>query len=137
MQAETIEATVYDQRPEGPVPVERWGKDHWSTLAYIETRMEVHQGQPNRHQMRCDRNRHPAHAHLPGNSKYPTVLKDGVLLTDHDDWDCLDDAVAAGFLTEHGTGLYPVYRMTEAGLEITAKLHTFKTRGGNFRDFKP
>ncbi len=38
-------ASTDDTHPAGaPVPVELWSKDHWSTLAYIETVMVEHGG---------------------------------------------------------------------------------------------
>lgn len=42
-----------------PVPVEMWGKDHWSTFGYIETRCVDHDGVPDREHMRCDTDLHP------------------------------------------------------------------------------
>jgi hypothetical protein len=33
--------------PRDPVPIELWGKDHWTTLAYIETRCVDYDGVPN------------------------------------------------------------------------------------------
>jgi hypothetical protein len=47
--------------------------------------------------------------------KYPTRLRNDVELSDHDDWDCLDDAEAAGLIESAGTGINPTYKLT-AGL---------------------
>lgn len=64
-----------------------FGKDHWSTFAYIETRCVDHKGVPDRNHMRTDRDRHPA---LAGNmaltiqKKYPTLAR-GCEIPDHDD----------------------------------------------------
>jgi hypothetical protein len=98
-----------------PVPLVRWGKDHWSTFAYVETRWVDHRGMLSHDQMRCDQARHPAfyaakrhvYANADG-SRYPTRLKtettgdDGlwgsVNLPGHDDYDCLDDLIAAGLI---------------------------------------
>lgn len=105
------------------VPMERWGKDHWSTFAFVETRIVDHRGVLDHDRMRTHANRHPM---LMGaksrvgrlgssgdGSAYPTRLKRAlplgqvtgdpqpVELPHHDDYDCLDDAIAAGLLTVH------------------------------------
>ncbi len=83
--------------------IDDWGKDHWSTLAYIETRCVDHKGVLKNANMRTDAGRHPLFMARgfasPGDgSRYPTIYKGGEL-TDHDDWDCLYDMVQAGLLT--------------------------------------
>jgi hypothetical protein len=103
-----------------PVPMERWGKDHWSTFAYVETRIVDHKGKLNADHMRTHANRHPmllaakrVGRMFGGGDAYPTRLKRAlplgqvtgdpqpVELPHHDDYDCLDDAIAAGLLTVH------------------------------------
>lgn len=92
-----------------PVPPEKFGKDHWSTFAYVETRIVDHRGTINHDHMRCDADRHPIlraskRAALFGMSaatKYPTRLVAGHQRRDHDDYDCLDDLIAAGLLEVH------------------------------------
>lgn len=96
------------------VPMSRWGRDHWNVLAYVETRWVDHHGQLNHDQMRVDPDRHPLFASarrltMPGTTKYPTRLKtvetgsDGCYgaeeLVDHDDYDCLGDAIRLGLVT--------------------------------------
>jgi hypothetical protein len=97
-----------------PVPMALFGADHWSTFAYVETRTVDHRGQLAHEHMRCHAGRHPMMmgakrvASVDG-SRYPTKVKaseipgvDGCYgvadLPDHDDYDCLDDLVAAGLL---------------------------------------
>jgi hypothetical protein len=41
------------------VPIEEWGKDHWSLLGYIECRCVDHQGVPDHSHMRTNAGRHP------------------------------------------------------------------------------
>ena len=120
------------------VAIEKFGKDHWSTLAYIETRCVNHKGIPNREHMRCDLDRHPGLVNLASNGtkKYPTLLKGGEELPDHDDWDCVDDLIAVGFLEWGGTGINPVFKMTPDGLDVAARLRKHKGNGGRFGNFE-
>lgn len=125
-----------------PVPPELWGKDHWSTFGYVETRIVDHGGAINFSHMRCDVGRHPGYAHAGcssefGGGPYPTKLKGGAELKDHDDWDCLEDAERAGYIENTGTGVNPHYRMTEAGRPLAAKLRAHKQQGGSFANFEP
>lgn len=106
---------------DSPVIPERWGRDHFSTFAYLGS--VVHDnargGSPDPRRMRCRPGNplmHPQNARVSGDKEYPTRLRGGVLLRDHDDYDCADDIVAAGLLEDIGTGAQRRYRMTEAGL---------------------
>lgn len=126
------------------VSIKNFGKDHWSTFAYIETRCMDYKGVPDREHMRTDPDRHPglvgfrvAQAYEGMHKKYPTRLKGGYELFDHDDWDCVDDLEAAGLLEINGTGINPVYKLTDEGHEIIKQLRKFKSEGGNFADFVP
>lgn len=127
------------------VPMNKFGKDHWSIFAYIEIRIMDYNGEPDRSHMRTDKDRHPglvgpAQRLLPvedlSSKKYPTILKDNVKLTDHDDWDCLEDCEQAGLLESHGTGLYPIYKLTEEGRQVAGQLREHKSNGGNFSNFE-
>lgn len=87
------------------IPVALWGKDHWSTFAYIETRIVDHGGMLLHDHMRCDANRHPilysakrVGLDAPG-KQYPTRCKEHITpdqddqfgtweVHDHDDYDC-------------------------------------------------
>lgn len=143
------------------IPVERWGKDHWSTFAFVAVWCETYgtEGFDIRskcHHMRTDADRHPEFGNaisaameqsgrefVPGDDgghygpakKYPTRLKDGEV-EDHDDWDCLEDIEAAGMVLKFGTGTQPVVLMTDRGLEVSGQLIAHKTRGGNYGDFE-
>jgi len=123
--------------PSAPIPMSQWGKDHWSTFAYIETRITDHKGVPNKQHMRCDPKLHPAHAHEGSHMgpPAPTRLRDGEL-PNHDDWSCLEDAEAAGLLTNNGTGMFPVYVLTDKGGEVTDALRKHKRQGGSFGNFR-
>jgi hypothetical protein len=85
------------------IPKERWGCDHNSTLLYIETRAVDHGG-------RLDVR------HLRRDVAYPTRLED-VILVGHTDMNCIDDFEAAGLVSNVGTGINPVCRLTAEGWE--------------------
>jgi hypothetical protein len=120
--------------------MELWGKDHWSTLLYLECGAVDNQGVVQPCRMRCDIDRHPGLV-IPGalgyvpTKKYPTMLKGMALLEDHDDWDCFIDAEAAGLVAWDGTGVNPVVRFTEKGLQAAAALRAHKTKGGQCSNF--
>lgn len=75
-----------------------WGKDHHSTMLYLETRAVDYKGQIRSTSMRSD-----------GNA-YPTFCKT-YHLKGHNDWDCLADLATAGLLTFEGG----VVTLTEEG----------------------
>lgn len=131
------------------VPIELFGKDHWSTLAYIETRIVDHRefrinGDPRmRTCRRCWRiansatGRDRAHIQIDGENKYPTRLADGRLAEKHCDWDCLQDLIAAGILATRGVpDLGKKVTITKRGYAVTAALREHKARGGNFAEFR-
>ena len=139
-------------------PVEKYGKDHWSLLAYIECLCvdgTKGVGKIDMRKMRCNEQIHPL---LVGNSNvkwredYCTRLAgffdyehrndigkcfaEGFLLKGHDDWCCLEDLHDAGIIEiitlENG-----FVKMTEFGCDVAAKLRRFKALGkGNYADFK-
>jgi len=86
------------------VPVDFFGKDHWTTFAYAETVCVDHDGVLEPLRMRCNWRRHRPFAptespRSPGDgAKYPTRLKEGIELKGHDDWDCLQDLENAGLI---------------------------------------
>lgn len=120
------------------VSADQFGRDHWSLFAYVECRVVDHRGIPDRTHLRCDPARHPAHAHEGSRhgGPFPTRLADGVLLPNHDDWDCLDDLEAAGLLSSHGTGVNPWFKLTRKGLRVAALLRAHKAKGGQFAEFR-
>jgi len=124
-----------------PIRPVLWGKDHWSTLAYIETLcVDGMTGSPARNRMRCDLDIHPGLASTAAmnepDKRYPTRLVAELSLFGHDDWSCAEDAEAAGVIDIDGTGINPHYTMTEAGCEVVARLRKHKADGGVFANFK-
>lgn len=122
-----------------PVPtIDLFGKDHWSTFAYLEVRCVDYGGVPGRDQMRCHTGRHPFLVGRAGDaSRYPTRIKGDATLTNHDDWDCASDLEAAGLIANIGTGVNPVFRMTEEGFRVALQLRKHRVAGGKLHDFEP
>lgn len=123
-----------------PVPPEMWGKDHFSTFGYIECRIVDNDGIPDREHMRVDPELHPGlgnRACRISDHKFPTRLRDGVELVDHDDWTCAEDLEAAGLIKWEGTGMHPIFVMTDKGKAVAGRLRAHKGAGGNFGDFDP
>ena len=97
-----------------PIPTESWGKDHWSTLAYLEeimvdgpcvVRLDPHMRQKqDRHVIfgPTARDVDRLRSKVMGDG-YGSRLADGTVVPDHDDWDCVSDAMHAGFVVITGT----------------------------------
>ena len=133
------------------IPIEDWGKDHWSTFAYVETCV-VDQQPLDRDRLRCNVKVRP---HLVGptvnrfgNAKwqndYGSRLKGFFTkgepdktrqLPKHDDWDCLEDFEEAG-LIEFVSVINAIVLLTEKGIAVAALLRKHKALGGNFANFE-
>lgn len=111
-----------------PVPPELWGRDHFAVLAYAG-HVAHKSGTPDRQKMRAQ----PGNPMMgwamamlcnadPGRKFPGTRLQGGVELADHDDWDCVDDLIAAGLLENHRTGAQPLWSLTEEGLKLWSHL---------------
>lgn len=124
-----VAQSVADLKPGQPVPMHLWGKDHWSTFGYIDTRLVDYKGTVDCNHMRGN--------HVGHDAGYPTRLTGGATLADHSDYDCLFDAETAGLLVLQGTGLNPVAkRLTKKGALVAAALRAHKAEGGYFANFK-
>lgn len=150
-----------DYLPLGPVPIGFWGKDHWSLLAYIETRVVDYDGKLHNPHLRCNPDIHPAFAHGTGANRAdaamttytdgdesPTRLRSDCVLWMHDDWSCIEDFAAHGFIEiesidevrprNHMNGYgQATVTLTEPGIELVEKIRRHKTRGGTFATFTP
>lgn len=118
-----------------PVSIDRWGRDHKSTLLYVESRCVDEGGTVDFRQMRCHWSRHPhyrtgGHADRDG-AGYGTRLGDDTTLEHHDDWDCVHDFVWHGFVVLQGDNLQPRFKMTEAGLAVAAELRAERARAAS------
>lgn len=135
------------QRGGESVPLVRWGKDHWSTLAYVAACVAKHRGYLRLEKMRCNPLLHhrlvPRGTSLAASSAYaPTHLAGGRTIEKHDDWSCVEDMIAAGLVTmsEEGNataGKSPRFALTAAGRLLAHALAVHRTCGGQFETFVP
>ena len=92
-------------------------------------------GVPDRRKVQCNLDRHPelisTHpitGQPQDGAAYPIRLRHGEEIADYDEWDCLNDAQAAGFIENTGTGINPTFRMTEAGHRAAGQLRAHRGR---------
>lgn len=145
-------------RDANATPVEKFGKDHWSLLAYVESCCvdgASGQGQLRRDRMRCNPQTHRmvagpySHGDLwvqrhstrlagffesPDRNDPEKAIAAGLQLRDHDDWDCLEDLQAAGFI-EVRSLVNGYVTMTDKGCEVAARLRAHKAGGAMFANF--
>jgi hypothetical protein len=121
------------------ISITQFGKDHWSTFAYIEVRCVDNDGKLDKDHLRTDIDIHPL---LIGETKnrfgidprkYPTRLKDNVELHNHDDWSCIEDFESIGLLTRTQDD---ICRLTERGFIVAGLLRKHKAQGGTFANFQ-
>lgn len=119
------------------IPIENWGKDHWSTFAYVETLAVEHKGIaiPEPCMMRTNNGKHGYMGNPIDGNKYPTILKNNDVVLGHDDWDCLDDMLKNELLVDIGTDLYRSFKLTEKGRRVANLLREHKAGGGTFNNF--
>ena len=139
-------------------PVSKFGKDHWSMLGYIETCCVDGRGgigTLDKRRMKCNEKTHSLHAvnshsvaswkesngtRLAGYFDFPRrsfvdeAISAGFLLPDHDDWDCMNDLEAAGFVEVISEANGHV-RMTKEGSRVSGLLREHKSNGGMFAGF--
>ncbi len=114
---------------------EVFGKDHWSTFAYVETCCVENHGELENIRLRINNSRHPVGRGW--DPKYGTRVKNGSIPDpDHDDLDCLDDLEDAGLIEQIGTMINPTIRLTERGFAIAGSLRRHKANGGQFATFE-
>lgn len=130
-------------------PVEKFGKDHWSLLAYVECCCVDGRDGAGQLELRRLRNKED---NAPGRwrLKHSTRLKGyfdfvdrddpekaieaGLQLRDHDDIDCLGDLEAAGFIDVVSRANLFV-KMTAEGVAAAHQLRRHKIDGGSLSDF--
>lgn len=153
-------AAMHDDIPF--VEPERFGKDHYSTLAYVESRCVDHDGALEAAHMRCNARRHRLLASTGlrtsqitrdrgWRDSWGSILKNGEQpYPKHDDWDCVEDLIACGWMEvaewEPHVPAHPDSQfgsrkirlaLTEEGRRIAAALREHKMDGGGFGTFVP
>ena len=131
------------------VSIERWGKDHWSTFAYIESICVDSTngvGRVGDCKVQTNFNRHPELAYMSvtmvgtplDGSLHSIRLADGVELPGpaYDEWDCIKDFERYGLVVEEMMSFEPAYRMTRLGNLVAGKVRAVKTLGGNYQDVR-
>jgi len=126
-----------------PVPPEFWGRNHWNLLAYVETRCVDYKGIVTCLHMRVhiDRHKDLIKNEAPifterAEKRLPTMLKDGVELSNHDDYDCIDDLIAAGLIKPLGRDVqFTVFSMTEQGWKAAHLLRQHRAALQEFETF--
>lgn len=141
----------YQADGEGFISMDRWGKDHWSVLAYAETCAVDAHGVLANAKMRCNSRLHRVFVYVDGlgvmhdGAAYPTRLKNETQ-DQHDDWSCLEDLAAAGYVKIQWRNKYrgnsrvfgdgeARITLTPQGLQVSSELRNHKAGGGNFADF--
>ena len=129
------------------VPIEKWGKDHWSVLLYIESICVDGVkgiGKPDLRRIQANLNRHPGllvNMDVDGTpmdgAKYGIRLAGGKELPgpDYDEWDCVRDLECYGLVESLGTGVNPLFKMTERGNGLAADIRKWRTGGGTLATF--
>ena len=122
------------------LPVKAFGEDHWSLLAYIDCCCSGHAGRVEHRHMR----RKPAVHKTYEPSVVITSKREigrglgidpGLQSRSQDDWDCLADLEAAGFveLVSYATGLVHIFPV---GLEAAAAIRAHGARGESIKSFR-
>lgn len=138
------------------IPIEQWSKDHWSTLAYVESVMVDCAGfqvgadprmKSNRRHFRvmaaeCPNPRRAQASKslaMPMRPEHATRLKDGTQIAGHDDWMCVQDMAAAGLFTAGPDDVQPGERLhlSALGVMVSSELRAHKASGGTFATFSP
>lgn len=137
------------------IPLDRWGKDHWSTLAYVENVMTECKSfqvgadgrmRSNRRNFRvmaqyCPAPKRPTRTApgIPMQDVHGTVLNTGTQVPNHDDWCCVQDMAAEGLFTVGPEGVEPgeLLHFSDKGYALVHALRRHKAEGGSFSTFKP
>jgi len=112
-----------------------FGRDHWSTLLYLETRIVDYGGKVENRNLRCITKRHPFFAHGHDASGHPTKLKGTNTIPNHDDWDCIEDLIEAGLVEWNGTGASPVFALTDLGWTVAGYCRRWRAEGHGVATF--
>jgi hypothetical protein len=132
------------------IPSAVWGKDHWTTLAYVETVATDCAGFQVGSDARMRTNRRhfrvmqdclkPRRAKAGGIGlvmdpvAHATRLNDGQTVEGHDDWNCVQDLANEGLFNLDASGVEPgiTLHLSTKGQAWCAKLRSHKQAGGTY-----
>lgn len=138
------------------IPLSHWGRDHWTTFAYVETVMADMAGFQVGADARMKSNRrnfrvmqrdcpNPKRASNSGHAmmlvmepQHATKLNDGQQVSNHDDWACVQDMAAEDLFVQGPDDVEPgvVLQFSEKGNQVANALREFKRNGGKYADFR-
>jgi hypothetical protein len=121
-----------------PIPIAYWGRDHWSMLMYVETRIVDYDGKLSRAHIRSKTRTGWQPIHGTKLLSYdwtlapPANLEAGNIRPDHDDYDCLKDMQAVGLLTQQGGRV----QFTARGWALASRLRQWRGNGLTLKNFR-
>ncbi|HEY4278377.1 MAG TPA: hypothetical protein VGM91_09170 [Conexibacter sp.] len=127
-------ATVTERPPLG-----KFGPHHWQMLLVLEN-AEVARAPVDVSRLRCNPETHPLRRvegspfWAPGDG---SALRDGTVVVDHDDYDCLHDLALAKLMRWRGTVERPLFMLTEEGWRLAAAARRAVAARGGVDDFHP
>lgn len=130
-----------DKKEKNFFPLGKWGKDHWSMLAYVETRAVDCRGDLDLRHIRVNTDKRGfSNGNFPNdkwNPEYATRQQNGSKPDrTHDDIDVMDDLKEQGYLEyKYACGKFTV-TMSEEGNKVCGLVRAHKTAGGQYNEFK-
>ena len=109
------------------IPIEQFGRDHWSTLLYVESCIVDHSGKINDRKMRT--------FVYGAKINYSTILKDGTEVEGHDDWNCISDMVVADLIESYHDD-EPIM-LTDWGWHVAGELRRKRAAKAGDKNFDP
>jgi len=112
------------------LPLKSFGEDHWTLLAYIDVCCSGQTGRLEHRHLRRKATIKSSEPPLFKSSERETETQS----LSYDDWDCLADLEAVGFieLVSYATGLVHIF---PGGLKAAAALRAHGERGESFKTF--
>ncbi len=117
----------------------KFGKDHWSCLAFLETQIIDRNFPIDIRRLRVNETKRPFRNGSPfgWNDSYSTKIKGGHQIFGHDDIDVIDDLEDLGYIKNNGTHINIYPSLTKKGHRILSELREHKCNGGSFSNFEP
>lgn len=121
---------------------QQFGKDHWSTLAFLETQIVDKNFPIDLKRLRVNDTKRAFSNGASFHEKismwsndYSTKLKDGSRESGHDDIDVIDELEEKGYIKNNGThiNIYPL--LTDKGWKVCNAIREHKGNGGSFSTF--